>query len=57
MVWLRKIDGGTDNACWVICAKDDPGAIEFGPKQRLYTLPEIESERARRVSSHERQKP
>lgn len=31
-VWLREIDAGTDNACWVVCAKGDPGAVEFVPR-------------------------
>jgi hypothetical protein len=31
-VWLRLIDAGTDNACWVVCARGDPGAAEFAPK-------------------------
>jgi hypothetical protein len=25
-LWVREVDGGTDNACWVVCAKGDPGA-------------------------------
>lgn len=28
-VWLREIDGGTPNACWVVCAKGDPGGVQF----------------------------
>lgn len=28
-VWLREVDSGTDNACWVVCNRIDPGAIEF----------------------------
>lgn len=24
--WLREVDAGTDNACWVVCAKGDPGS-------------------------------
>ena len=31
IVYLREIDAGTDNACWVVCAKGDPGAVEFMP--------------------------
>ena len=27
LVYLREIDAGTDNACLVICAKSDFGAI------------------------------
>lgn len=25
-VYLREVDANTDNACWVICSKGDPGA-------------------------------
>lgn len=28
-VWLRCVDPGTDNECWVVCAKGDPGAVAF----------------------------
>lgn len=28
-IYLRCIDPGTDNECWVVCAKGDPGAIAF----------------------------
>ena len=34
-VWLREIDPGTDNACWVVCAKGDPGAVEFMPVETI----------------------
>jgi hypothetical protein len=27
VAYLREIDPGTPNACWVVCAKGDPGAI------------------------------
>jgi hypothetical protein len=27
LAWLREVDAGTDNACWVVCAKGDPGGI------------------------------
>lgn len=30
-VWLKKTDAGTDNECWIICAKGDPGAVLFNP--------------------------
>lgn len=30
-VWLREVDAGTGNACWVVCAKGDPGAVKFMP--------------------------
>lgn len=29
VAYLREIDGGTDNACWVVCLKGDPGAVLF----------------------------
>lgn len=29
VVYLREIDAGTDNACWVVCAKGDPSAVKF----------------------------
>lgn len=28
-VWLREVDAGTDNACWVVCARGDRGARRF----------------------------
>lgn len=28
-VWLRRTGVGTDNECWIVCAKGDPGAVEF----------------------------
>lgn len=31
IVYLREIDADTDNACWVVCAKGDPGAVAFTP--------------------------
>lgn len=31
IVWLREVDAGTDNACWVVCAKGDAGAWAFVP--------------------------
>lgn len=31
LVWLREIDADTDSACWIICAKGDPGAVTFVP--------------------------
>lgn len=27
VVYLREIDGGTDNACVIVCAKGDPGSF------------------------------
>lgn len=27
LAYLRELDAGTDNACWVVCAKNDPGAV------------------------------
>lgn len=32
-VYLREVDAGTDNACWVVCAKSDPGAVAFVTKR------------------------
>lgn len=29
VVYLREIDAGTDNACWVVCSRIDPGAVRF----------------------------
>lgn len=29
--WLREVDSGTDNACWIVCNRIDPGAVEFSP--------------------------
>lgn len=31
IVWLREVDADTDNACWLVCAKGDPGAVAFVP--------------------------
>jgi len=28
-IYLRCVDAGTDNECWIVCAKGDPGAIPF----------------------------
>lgn len=28
-IYCRKVDPDTDNECWVICAKGDPGAVRF----------------------------
>jgi len=28
-VYLKLVDPGTDNECWIICAKGDPGAVLF----------------------------
>lgn len=30
-VYLKEIDAGTDNACWVACNRLDPGAVPFFP--------------------------
>lgn len=30
-IYLRPIDGGTPNACWVVCNKVDAGAVPFVP--------------------------
>jgi hypothetical protein len=29
VIYLRPIDEGTDNECWVVCNRVDPGAIPF----------------------------
>lgn len=29
LVFLRLIDSGTPNECWMVCAKGDPGAVKF----------------------------
>lgn len=29
VVYLREVDAGTNNACWVVCSKGDPGAVAF----------------------------
>jgi hypothetical protein len=29
VVFLREVDAGTDNACWVISNRVDPGAVAF----------------------------
>lgn len=29
VVYLRCVDAGTDNECWVVCLKGDPGAVQF----------------------------
>jgi hypothetical protein len=31
-VFLKEVDHGTPNACWVVCAKCDPGAVRFVPE-------------------------
>jgi hypothetical protein len=31
IVYLREVDAGTDNACWIVCNKVDEGAVPFGP--------------------------
>lgn len=33
IVYLREVDAGTDNACWVVCSKGDPGAVTFVPAE------------------------
>ena len=34
-VYLREIDAGTDNACWVVCNKVDKGAVLFVPLDQI----------------------
>lgn len=29
VVYLKCIDAGTDNECWIVCSKGDPGAVQF----------------------------
>lgn len=29
IVFLRDVAADTDDACWVVCAKGDPGAVLF----------------------------
>lgn len=31
VVYLRCIDQGTPNECWIVCAKGDPRSIAFVP--------------------------
>ena len=31
VVYLREVDAGTDNACWVVCNEVDDGAVAFEP--------------------------
>lgn len=31
VVYLRMVDPGTDDECWVVCAKGDPNAVPFWP--------------------------
>ncbi len=33
VVFLREVDAGTDSACWVVCAKGDPGFVAFSPME------------------------
>lgn len=28
-VYLRELDAGTDNACWIVCNQVDSDAVEF----------------------------
>lgn len=35
VVYLKCIDQGTDNECWIVCSKDDPGAIAFTPVEEI----------------------
>jgi hypothetical protein len=43
-VWLREVDAGTDNACWVACNKVDPGAVEFSSEMNK-APPELMTQR------------
>jgi hypothetical protein len=31
IVWLREVDAGTDNACWIPSNRVDPSAVAFVP--------------------------
>lgn len=33
-IYLRCVDPGTDNECWVVCAKGDTGALPFRREER-----------------------
>lgn len=39
VVHLREVDAGTDNACWVVCAEGDPGAVVFTDRWLPEELP------------------
>jgi hypothetical protein len=43
-VWLRDV-GDDDNECWVVCAKGDPGAVEFTGYSDIAATQAIETER------------
>lgn len=32
VVYLRDV-GTDEDPCWIVCAKGDPGAVEFAPRQ------------------------
>lgn len=34
-VYLRWTNYGTPNECWTLCAKGDPGAVEFNPADSI----------------------
>lgn len=34
-VYLRELDAGTDNACWVVCNRVDSEAVAFIPKRSV----------------------
>lgn len=36
VVWLRQIDAGSDNECWVVCSQLDAGATPFSRNQVLF---------------------
>jgi hypothetical protein len=35
IVWLRQMDAGTDNACWVVCNQADPDATPFSKHETI----------------------
>lgn len=34
-VYMIEVDAGTDNACWVVANRVDPGAVRFEAQQPL----------------------
>lgn len=41
LVWLRLVDAGTDNECWFVCNRCDPGAIPFIPESEITRPAEV----------------
>lgn len=42
VVYLREHDAGTDNACWVVCANGDHGAVRFQAALRSLSTPMVD---------------